>query len=292
MALDPREVQKPLSKLRKLLKKMPKQPTPEQVHDLRTNSRRLEATVKALQLDRKRKGRRILTTLAPLRKRAGRVRDMDVLTGFAAGLSANGSQEPVVQLLEHLGESRFQAARKLHKSVVKRRRTAKMRLKHCSSLVDRNLGESGKRRFGEWQASATADALKLSGEIAGWPRLTTQNLHPFRLKVKELRNVLKMTGKDDELVDRLGEVKDAIGEWHDWTVLLEIAIDALGKRERRLLVRQINNIKKQKERTALDAANRVRNHYFSGNRKNSRESREQRISEPVLKSAAGLAESE
>ena len=292
MALDPREVQKPLSKLRKLLKKMPKQPTPEQVHDLRTNSRRLEATVKALQLDRKRKGRRILTTLAPLRKRAGRVRDMDVLTGFAAGLSANGNQEPVVQLLEHLGESRFQAARKLHKSVVKRWRTAKMRLKHCSSLVDRNLGESGKRRFGEWQANATADALKLSGEIAGWPRLTTQNLHPFRLKVKELRNVLKMTGKDDELVDRLGEVKDAIGEWHDWTVLLEIAIDALGKRERRLLVRQINNIKKQKERTALDAANRVRNHYFSGNRKNSRESREQRIPEPVLKSAAGLAESE
>jgi hypothetical protein len=29
MALDPKELQKPLSKLRKLLKKMPKQPPPE-----------------------------------------------------------------------------------------------------------------------------------------------------------------------------------------------------------------------------------------------------------------------
>jgi CHAD domain-containing protein len=245
MALDPREVQKPLSKLRKLLKKMPKQPTPDQVHDLRTNSRRIEATVKALQLDRKRKGKRVLKTLTPLRKRAGRVRDMDVLTGFAAGLSANGNQEAVVQLLDRLGETRFQAARKLHKSVVKRRRTAKMRLKRCLLLVDRDLG-SGKRRFGEWQANATADALKLSAEIAGWPRFTTQTLHPFRLKVKELRNVLRMTGKDDELVDRLGGVKDAIGEWHDWTVLLDIARDVLGTSESQSLTCHINEITNQK----------------------------------------------
>jgi CHAD domain-containing protein len=69
MALDPKELQKPLSKLRKLLKKMPKQPPPEQVHDLRTNSRRAEATLKALQLDRKRKGKRVLKTLTPLQAR-------------------------------------------------------------------------------------------------------------------------------------------------------------------------------------------------------------------------------
>ena len=289
MALDPREVQKPLSKLRKLLKKMPKQPTPDQVHDLRTNSRRI-ATVKALQLDRKRKGKRVLKTLTPLRKRAGRVRDMDVLTGFAAGLSANGNQEAVVQLLDRLGETRFQAARKLHKSVVKRRRTAKMRLKRCLLLVDRDLG-SGKRRFGEWQANATADALKLSAEIAGWPRFTTQTLHPFRLKVKELRNVLRMTGKDDELVDRLGEVKDAIGEWHDWTVLLDIARDVLGTSESRSLTGHINEITNQKERAALEVANRLRDRYFSANRKNARQSRKQGIPQPVLKSAARLAES-
>jgi CHAD domain-containing protein len=289
MALDPREVQKPLSKLRKLLKKMPKQPTPDQVHDLRTNSRRI-ATVKALQLDRKRKGKRVLKTLTPLRKRAGRVRDMDVLTGFAAGLSANGNQEAVVQLLDRLGETRFQAARKLHKSVVKRRRTAKMRLKRCLLLVDRDLG-SGKHRFGEWQANATADALKLSAEIAGWPRFTTQTLHPFRLKVKELRNVLRMTGKDDELVDRLGEVKDAIGEWHDWTVLLDIARDVLGTSESRSLTGHINEITNQKERAALEVANRLRDHYFSANRQNARRSRKQGIPQPVLKSAARLAES-
>jgi CHAD domain-containing protein len=84
MALDPKELKKPLSKLRKLLKKMPKQPTPEQVHDLRTNTRRVEASLKALQLDRNGEGRQVLKAVTPMRKRAGGVRDMDVLTGFAS----------------------------------------------------------------------------------------------------------------------------------------------------------------------------------------------------------------
>lgn len=112
MALDPKELKKPLSKLRKVLKKMPKQPPPEQVHDLRTNTRRIEASLAALQLDRKRKGKRLLKAITPLRRCAGDVRDMDVLTGFASGLSSHDNQQAVVQLLESLGESRFQADRR------------------------------------------------------------------------------------------------------------------------------------------------------------------------------------
>ena len=46
--LDPERVLKPTRKLRKLLKNMPKQPAPEQVHDLRTNTRRFEAILAAV----------------------------------------------------------------------------------------------------------------------------------------------------------------------------------------------------------------------------------------------------
>jgi CHAD domain-containing protein len=292
MALDPKELTKPLSKLRKLLRKMPKQPTPEQVHDLRTNTRRVEATLTALQLNRKRKGKRVLKVLTPLRKRAGDVRDMDVLTGFASGLLQDGNRDAVVQVLEHLGETRFRAARKLHRSVAKRRRAANKRLKRSLSVVDRSLNRSGKRLADEWRANATADALQLSSDVAGWPRLTTENLHPFRLKVKELRNVLKMAGNDGDLVDRLGEVKDAIGEWHDWTVLSTIANDALGKAESRSLEKQIDEVVKQKEQRAFELSNRMRNQYFEEGRKNGRQSRGKGIPEPILKSAAKLAEQE
>jgi hypothetical protein len=101
-----------------------------------------------------------------------------------------------------------------------------------------------------------------------------------------------MTGKDDDLGDRLGEVKDAIGEWHDWTVLLGIARDGLRRSESRSLSGHINEITKQKEMAALEIANRLRNHYFSENPKNARQSRKQSMPQPALMSAARLAEPE
>ena len=106
MPLDPDMLQKPLNKLRKLLKKLPRQPAPEQVHDLRTRIRRVEATLHALLLDRKRKGQQVLRAVTPIRKRAGKVRDMDVFVRFASTLSSDSDSECLVQLLEHLGHRR------------------------------------------------------------------------------------------------------------------------------------------------------------------------------------------
>src|SRR5438874_13230525 len=88
--LDPKRVLKPTRKLRKLLKNMPKQPAPEQVHDLRTNTRRFEAILAAISPDSTRKEKSLLRELAAIRKRAGKVRDMDVLTDFAARITADG----------------------------------------------------------------------------------------------------------------------------------------------------------------------------------------------------------
>ena len=45
MALDAERIRKTVRKLRKLLKKMQNPPPPKQVHDFRTNSRRLEGMV-------------------------------------------------------------------------------------------------------------------------------------------------------------------------------------------------------------------------------------------------------
>ena len=66
---------------------------------------------------------------------------------------------------------------------------------------------------------------------------------PYRLKVKELRYVLQMAGdaERNELVARLGEVKDAIGEWHDWETLAGIAAEQLTHGARCPLVHQIRS---------------------------------------------------
>jgi CHAD domain-containing protein len=51
MALDANLLQTPFRKLRKALKRFPKLPSPEEVHRLRTQTRRLEGTLHALMLD-------------------------------------------------------------------------------------------------------------------------------------------------------------------------------------------------------------------------------------------------
>jgi hypothetical protein len=52
---------------------------------------------------------------------------------------------------------------------------------------------------------------------------------PTALKVKELRYVLQLSedAQKQQLVNKLGAVKDAIGEWHDWEELIAIAANAL-----------------------------------------------------------------
>jgi len=93
MAIDFERVQKPARKLRKLLKTMSAEPTPEHVHDFRTNSRNMEATLQAFALENSGLGRRVLKPLSRLRKRAGKVRDMDVLTTYAASVDAKDGEK-------------------------------------------------------------------------------------------------------------------------------------------------------------------------------------------------------
>jgi CHAD domain-containing protein len=290
MPLDPKKLEKSFVKLRKLVRKMSKDATQDEVHDIRTNTRRVEATLQALQLNRNREGRRLLRAVTPVRKKAGDVRDMDVLTGFSATLSCNGNDPCLVKLLEHLGQERGRGASKLRKTVAKHRKVASRSLKACASLITKNFDKNSSAKLEEWPIDATAEALRISGELSSWPRLSSQNLHPFRLKVKELRYVLQLSGKDSELTERLGELKDAIGEWHDWTELDAIAKSILSDCKNCKVIAQVGHIAKQKFQIALKAAQQLRSKYFEpeGERQK-RNSKGVAIKEPVLKASARLA---
>ena len=106
MALDRNRLLKPVRKLRKLIGKLDSEPTPKQVHNLRTNARRFEAMFNAMSLDAHGIGKSVLKDLGRIRRRAGKVREMDVLTGFASTVHPQGEEECSVQLLEHLGVRR------------------------------------------------------------------------------------------------------------------------------------------------------------------------------------------
>jgi CHAD domain-containing protein len=264
MALDQDRVQKPFRKLRKIVKKLPKLPSPEQVHDLRTNSRKIEAAAAALMLDSRKNMRRLLRELKPVRRGGGKVRDLDVLTGFAATLRPEEDQDCLIELLEHLGAERHRQAKKLHGQVRRYGPKITRHLKQGTKLL-KKLDESGGKagKDSEWRADAASIALQFSGELRQWPALNTQNLHPFRKKAKELRYVLQMADNPDaDLIESLGRTKDAIGEWHDWQELCAVAEKALDHGPGCQVMKLIKSNTNEKFERALAIANEMRKSYF------------------------------
>ncbi len=137
--LEPDHVERPLRRLRKLLKEFPADPPPEDVHKLRTQTRRLEAIVDALTLGRNKKARRLLKAITPLRQAAGKVRDMDVLIEDVLTLSNGRQEEAPVRLVKALSKLRSKSARKLIDLIDRERNETSKRLKESSRLLKKRM---------------------------------------------------------------------------------------------------------------------------------------------------------
>jgi CHAD domain-containing protein len=259
---DAGHLRKPLHQLRKLLKGFPSIPSQKQVHALRTEARRLEAVLLALGLTSNRDVRRLLKLMTPLRKAAGHVRDMDVLIADVLSLCETKYEVSAVQFIEQLSRMRLKYARKLAQSVDRRGKEARIRLKRCSRLLQARLREQVRH------AEAPSAPQILATELRHWPRLDSSNLHSFRIRVKELSNILQLfQNADSRTVQRLIEVKDSIGEWHDWQELNNMAGKFLNSQDDRALLRRIESIQLSKLRKALARAGELHKQYFaSGHR--------------------------
>jgi CHAD domain-containing protein len=286
MALDADRIGKTSRKLRKLMKKAPKRPTPDQVHALRTNIRRLEAASETLGPKPSRRERRLLRDLRRIRKRAGKVRDMDVLTADAASLRLAQEQECAVELLQYLGAKRYKHARRLHAALRQTGQDLGRRVKKFSKRLEKRIPKSDQDSSnGQPPAptEAAAVAIRLSSELKMPPKLNRKNLHPYRLKVKELREVLRLAEKpaNPELIDVLGEVKDAIGDWHDWEELVAIAARVLNHGASCKLFAKLKEISREKYDRALSLTTRMRKQFLRPH--------DRKLPRPVLLATAQIA---
>ena len=265
MPLNQNRLLKPVKKLNKLVNKIKGEPTPDEVHDLRTNTRRLEAVLEALSLDARDAGKSMVKNLSRFRKRAGKVRDMDVLTSYASTVHAKGEDECAVRLLEYLGARRQKLAKKLSAAVKQHRKTVRADLKRTPGHLTKTIRQNGNGRRGNIAVpTATAAAVNLAVQLAQPGHLGRDTLHPYRLKVKELRNVLQLAAGDsrDRFIEDLKQVKDAIGEWHDWEELVAIAPKALDHGNRCSLVAELKTIAQDKYNHALDLTEQLRKQYL------------------------------
>src|ERR1700690_3686362 len=95
MSVDHKRSRLAFQKLNRQLGKLSTKPAPANVHKFRTYGRRVEALLEALVPHPNRNDKKLLKLLARLRKKAGRVRDLDVQISALRNLKI--SQEAVAK---------------------------------------------------------------------------------------------------------------------------------------------------------------------------------------------------
>jgi CHAD domain-containing protein len=269
MADELERARKALRELGRSLKSLPRNPLPKEVHKLRTATRRVEAIAAALEPVEKKASRRLLKSIEPVRKAAGGVRDMDVLIANARKLARHSAGDSLTRLLKHLEIARQQNAEVLQRALSRRHDVARENLKQYAKIVRSALspaegGEPASKQAMQTHEGVHAAAMGVVRELGAWPPLTAENIHAFRLKVKQLRYVLQLSADADAgLVDALGNVQRRVGDWHDWHQLEEIALEVLNPERDQALLARIAQTVKRKFDQALAAANALRGRYLT-----------------------------
>jgi CHAD domain-containing protein len=218
---------------------------------------------------------------------------MDVFTGCVSTVHAEGEQDCTVTLLQYLGSKRYRRAKKMMQQLGKSGQVLRQRLKRSLSQLDKLLNNpTNVKNIAPTDAMATA--LQLSSGLKTPARLSKRTLHSYRLKVKELRYVLQMADAAEHhtFIDKLSEVKDAIGEWHDWDELSGIARELLNHGKGCKLLSELKAVRDTKYHRALLLANEMRKTYlpWKVNVGTSKGRRARRLARPVLIATSAIAE--
>ncbi len=219
----------------------------ESVHGFRTASRRLETLLEQILTERDRNQKKLLKTLGRVRKRAGKVRDIDVQ--LAALRSLKIPQEPrrKTQLTQGLIELRVKHEKKLRKILTKDMiREIRKRLKRAAKEITLEKSRDA--------LAVARSMLKAIVRPAG--PVSEELLHQYRMVVKRARYAAEFAPKSAEAAQFISQVKrlqDAVGNWHDWLTLTQSATKRLGDVGQSSLVAALHNVTGSKFRHAVSA---------------------------------------
>jgi CHAD domain-containing protein len=241
-----------LQQLGRQVSKLAKNPAPESVHKFRTNSRRVEVLLSEVTPQPNRNDKKLLKLLSRLRKKAGRVRDLDVEIASLRSLKIPEGNGHKSQFMDALVQERARHEEKLAKAF--NRKTAdeiRKRLKRAASEMDIPKNT-------EPLALARSKLAKLGRDHA---TLTERTLHQYRIIGKQARYIAELDDHDAEakrVVDQLKHMQDVIGDWHDWLKLTQKAEALFGGIRDSALVAMLRNVTQAKFRQSVDAVAETR----------------------------------
>lgn len=247
MIIAPQRTQQIFQKLDRDLVRLSSKQTPKNVHGFRTGTRRLETLLKELTLERTRREKKLLSLLGRIRKRAGKVRDLDVQLAALRSLKVPQQPRRKTQLMNSLIELRAEHEKKLRKALTKD--------------AVRDLRKRLLRAGRELNLKASRDPLAVAKKmVARMVRpdgpLTEDLLHQYRILGKRARYAAEFAPKSpeaDRFIADLKRAQDAVGNWHDWFTLMQTAAHRLGDVRESSLVAVLHNVTGAKFRNAVAA---------------------------------------
>jgi len=228
------------------LVRLAEDPNREAVHDFRTTSRRLETLLGLLLPTSDRNQRKLLKLLSRIRRRAGRIRDIDVQLAALRSFKVPHEPRRKTLLVQRLIDLRVQHEHKLLKLLKKKALTElTKRIRRASQ----NLRVTSNR-----DPLVVANEMLRATSTAG--PLNDEMLHRYRIAVKRARYAAEyapLSAERDRFIAGLKQLQDALGSWHDWMTLTRTASQELGDIAQSSLVAALHNATRVKFRHAVAA---------------------------------------
>jgi len=239
--------------LEKFISKAGKTVTEKGVHRLRTTIRRAETLVNYTKPKLGKKQQKALDELHALRKRAGKVRDLDIQLGLLASIGNRSASADRRALNDALKSRRARQAQRLA-SVIKKVQKAKF-LDRLDRITEKAVADAA--GAAEPLHAAQQELGELATEYSSRQMLKPARLHDLRIKLKLLRyraELASETPVQQEFIERVKSVQDAIGEWHDWEMLADNAEKQFGERINCALLVEVRSLLAARFSAATSAA--------------------------------------
>ena len=238
-------------KLGRQLTKAAKNPSPTNIHKLRTHCRRVETVLDRLVPAPDRNTKKLIKLLARLRQRAGKVRDLDVQIDALRGLKISQSAHKS-ELLKSLCSEREERQKKFVQNLISAALLElRKRLKKTSRKIEIPEGM-------EPLSAALEEFGHLERDRAP---LSATKLHQYRIAGKRARYLVEMaqeTREAERVIAQLKRMQDTVGDWHDWLALTERGETLFGGVKDSALVAAMRNLTRAKFRQALDAVSEAK----------------------------------
>jgi CHAD domain-containing protein len=232
MSLLEKRIKKLSDGLSSAVAKLGDQASPKSVHRLRTTIRRIESLIAYTHPDLGKKQQKALEDLGALRKRAGKVRDLDVqmsLLGAMANGSTAGDRRVLTDLLK--GKRERQAARL---SSAARKLQASKFFVHLDRIgQEAGAAASGRDASATPMEQARQQLSNLAAEFISQQPIRPRLLHEVRIRMKMIRYLAELgeeTAEQQRLLAKMKSVQDALGDWHDWEEVAKTTEKQFGDR--------------------------------------------------------------